>query len=70
VDNGEHEDVDVGIAEFPVCSVNGQPVFLLLRKHLENESGDKVLADGMFRKKPLYSPQTRLRFGGRVETGR
>lgn len=69
VDNGEHEDVDVSLAELPVGAVNGQTVLLFLRQLLEDEFCDKVLTDRMFGEKPLYSPQTRIGFGRRVETG-
>ena len=70
VHHGKHEDVDVGSSELPVGAVDGEPVFLFLRQQVENEFRHKVLADRMFRKKSLDSPQTRIGFRWRVKTGR
>ena len=69
VDDGEHEDVDVGFAELPVGAVDCQAVLLLPGQLLEDKFSHKILTDWMFGEKSLYSPQTRVGFGGRVETG-
>ena len=69
VDDSEHEDVDVSLAELPVGAVDCQAVLLLPGQLLKDKFRDKVLTNRMFGEKPLYSPQTRIGFCRRVETG-
>lgn len=45
VDDGEHEDVDVGFAELPVGAVDCQAVLLLPGQLLEDKFSHKILTD-------------------------
>ena len=70
MNDSEHKDIDVSLAELPVGAVNRQTILVFLRQLLEDEFCDKVLTNRMLGEKTLYSPQTRISFCGRVETGR
>ena len=70
VGDGQHEYVDVGLAELPVCTVYEQHFLPTGGQERVEESCDEVVAEVKFCKKTLDSPQTRIRFGERVETVR
>ena len=56
----QHEYVDVGLAELPVCTVNEQHFLPADRQERVEESSDEVVVEVKFRKKTLDSPQTRI----------
>lgn len=68
--DGQHEYVDVGLAELPVCTVDKQHFLPAGRQERAEELCDEVVAEVKFRKKSLDTPQTRIRLGERVETVR
>ena len=63
VGDGQHEYVDVGLAELPVCTVNEQHLLPAGRQERVEESSDEVVVEVKFRKKTLDSPQTRIQLG-------
>ena len=65
----EHEDVDIGRPELPVCPVHGQTERAFHGQQAEDDAGDEVPVEVEFGEKPLDSPQTGISFRRGVKTG-